>query len=95
VLRLRKGKTKARELLPEEDVGFWDRRVRGEEGDNGVGVGSGDGGEEGGGVEGACVEEVGGFCGLGRSAMMRIDVRTGVEIETLVWRNLSTYVGRI
>jgi hypothetical protein len=90
-----KGKTKARELLPEEDVWFWDRRVGGEEGDDGVGVGGGDGGEEGGGVEGAGVKEVGGFCELGRSAMMRIDARIGVEIETLVWGNLSTYVGRI
>jgi hypothetical protein len=59
-----KGKTKARELLPEEDVWFWDRRVGGEEGDDGVGVGGGDGGEEGGGVEGAGVKEVGGFCGV-------------------------------
>lgn len=33
-----------------------------EEGDDGVGVGGGDGGEEGRGVEGAGVEEVGGFC---------------------------------
>ncbi len=31
-----KGKTKATELLPEEDVWFWDRRIGGEEGDDGV-----------------------------------------------------------
>ncbi len=36
--------------------------MRREEGDNGVGVGGGDGGEEGAGVEGAGVEEVGRFC---------------------------------
>lgn len=36
-----------------------------EEGDNGVGVGGGDGGEEGGGVKGAGVEEVGRFCRFG------------------------------
>jgi len=57
-----KGKPKARDLLPEEDVWFWDGRMGREEGDDGVGVGGGDGGEEGGGVEGAGVEEVGGFC---------------------------------
>lgn len=45
----------------EDDVGLGDGGVRGEEGDDGVGVGLGDGGEEGGGVEGAGVEEVGGF----------------------------------
>jgi len=59
-----KGKIKARELLPEEDVWFWDGRVGREEGDDGVGVGGGDGGEEGGGVEGASVEEEGGSCGV-------------------------------
>ena len=48
-----KGKTEARELLPEEDVRFWDRRVGGEEGDDGVGIGGGNSREEGGGVEGA------------------------------------------
>ena len=57
-----KWKTKARELLPEEDVWFWDGRVGREEGDDSVGVGGGDGGEEGGGVEGASIEEVWGFC---------------------------------
>jgi len=64
VLRLHQRETKARELLPEEDVWFWDRRVGGEEGDYGVGVGSGYGGEEGGGVEGAGVKKVRGFCGV-------------------------------
>ena len=59
-----KGKTKARKLLPEEDIWFWDERVGRDEGDDGVGVGGGDGGEEGGGVEGAGVEKVGGFCGV-------------------------------
>ena len=33
-----------------------------EEGDDSVGVGGGDGGDEGGGVKGAGIEEVGGFC---------------------------------
>ncbi len=42
-----KGKAKDRELLPEEDVWFWDRRMGREKGDDGVGVGGGDGGEEG------------------------------------------------
>lgn len=59
-----KGETEAREILPEEDVWFWDGRVGREEGDDGVGVGGGNGGEEGRGVEGAGVEEVGGFCGF-------------------------------
>lgn len=36
-----------------------------EERDNGVGVGGGDGGEEGGGVKGAGVEEVRRFCQVG------------------------------
>lgn len=57
------GEQRARGLLPEEDVWFWDVRVGREEGYDGVGVGGGDGGEEGGGVEGAGVEEVRGFCG--------------------------------
>ena len=57
-----KGKINARELLPEEDVWFWNRRIGREEGDNSMGVGGRDGGEEVGGVEGAGVEEVGGFC---------------------------------
>ena len=35
-----------------------------EEGDDGMSVGGGDGGKEGGSVEGAGVEEVGGFCGV-------------------------------
>ena len=61
-----KGKRKARELLPKEDVWFWDGRVGREEGDDGVGVGGRDGGEEGGSVEGAGVKEIRGFCqGLG------------------------------
>ena len=64
VLRLRQGKTNARELLPEEDVWFWDRRMGREEGYDSMGVGGRDGGEEGGGVERAGVEEVGGFCGV-------------------------------
>jgi hypothetical protein len=38
--------------------------VGGEKGDDSVGVGGGDGGEEGRGVEGAGVKEVGGFCGV-------------------------------
>jgi hypothetical protein len=56
------GKTNARELLPEDDVWFGDRRMGREEGDDGMGVGGSNGGEEGGGVEGASIEEVGGFC---------------------------------
>jgi hypothetical protein len=56
------GKTNARELLPENDVWFGDRRIGREERDNGMGVGGSNGGEEGGGVEGASIEEVGGFC---------------------------------
>ena len=64
VLRLRQGKTNIIELLPEDDVWFWDRRMGGEEGDDSMGVGGRDGGEEGGCVEGAGVEEVGGFCGV-------------------------------
>ncbi len=67
----------------------------GEEGDDGVGIGGGDGGEERGGVEGAGVKEVGGFCGVREVTMMRTDATIGVEIETFVWGNTSTYVGRI
>ena len=58
------GKTNAREVLPEDNVWFGDRRVGREEGDNGMGVGGRNSGEEGGGVEGARIEEVGGFCGV-------------------------------
>lgn len=47
--------------LPEEDIGFWDGGVGGEEGDYGVGVGGGDGGEEGPRVEEAGVEKIRGF----------------------------------
>ena len=35
-----------------------------------MGVGSGNGGEKGGAVEGASVEEVGRFCGFDRSALV-------------------------
>jgi hypothetical protein len=60
-----KAKAKAGELLPEEDVRLSDGRVgRREEGDDSVCVGGGDGGQEGRGVEGAGIEEVGGFCGV-------------------------------
>lgn len=45
--------------LPEYHVRLRDIGVFGEEGDDGVGVGGGDGGEEGRGVEGTGVEEVG------------------------------------
>jgi hypothetical protein len=49
-----------------------------------VGIGSGDGGEERWGMEGAGVEEVGGFCGVRNVSNCRyvIDARTGVKIET-------------
>ena len=80
-----KGKTNARELLPEEDVWFWDRRIGREEGDNSMGVGGRDGREEGGGVEGAGVEEVGGFCEIRDISIMGIDTRTGAKIE--IYRN--------
>jgi hypothetical protein len=50
-------------------------------GDDGVGVGLGgeDSGEEGGGMERAGVEEIGGST---RLTIMRIDAKTGVKIET-------------
>lgn len=51
-----------RGFLPEDDVGLGDGRVLSEEGDDGVGVCGGEGGEERGGVEDAGVEEVGGVC---------------------------------
>ena len=60
---LPKRKTNAREILPKEDVWFWDGRVGRAEGDYGVGIGGGDSGEEGGSMKGAGIEEVGGFCG--------------------------------
>jgi hypothetical protein len=53
------GKTNARELLPEDNVWFGDRRMGREERDNGMGVGGSNGGEERGTVEGASIEEVG------------------------------------
>lgn len=56
------GETNTRELLPEDDVWFGDRRMGREEGDDSMGVGGRNGGEEGRGVEGASIEEVGGFC---------------------------------
>jgi hypothetical protein len=56
------GKTNARELLPEDDVWFGNGRMGREEIYNGMGVGGSNGGEEGRGVEGASIEEVGGFC---------------------------------
>ena len=56
------GEANARELLPEDDVWFGDRRMGREERDNGMGVRGSNGGEEGGGVEGASIEEVGRFC---------------------------------
>ena len=46
-----KRKPNAREILPEEDVWFWDGRVGRAKGDYSVGVGGGDGGEEGGSME--------------------------------------------
>ena len=59
-----------------------------------MGVGGGDGREEGGGVEGAGVEEVGGFCGVRElSNGAYIDARTGAKIETLVLGELE-YVRR-
>lgn len=74
----------------EDDIGFWDGGVVGQEGDDGVRVGSCDGGEEGRGVERAGVEEVGGFCpegGLaggitrGRGAWRRGEGRTATRFE--------------
>jgi hypothetical protein len=51
----------------EDDVGLWDGGVGGEEVDDGVCVGLCDRREEGGGVEGTGVEEVGRICGEGLS----------------------------
>jgi hypothetical protein len=70
VLLLRQREAKARELVPEEDVCLWDGRMGREEGDDGVGVGldGGDSWEEGGGMEGAGVEEVGGLCEVNNHA---------------------------
>ena len=52
----------ARKPLPEYNVWFRNGRMGREEGDNGVGIGGGDCGEESGGVERAGIEEVWGFC---------------------------------
>ena len=41
----------AKELLPKDDVWFWNGRMGREEGDYGVGVGGGDGREKGRGVK--------------------------------------------
>ena len=76
-------KTKAREILPEEDVWFWDGRLGRKKGDDGVGEGRGDGREERGGVEGAGIEEVGGICGVMEVSNGVLDTKTGVVFETL------------
>ena len=49
----------ARKPLPKDNVWFWNGSMGREEGDNGVGVGGRNGGEEGGCVKRAGVEEVG------------------------------------
>ena len=64
-----KREDKASEVLPKEDVRLCDGRMGKEEGDDGMGVGSRDGREERGGVEGAGVEEVGRFCRIGEISM--------------------------
>jgi hypothetical protein len=46
ISRPHKAKTQARELLPEDDVWFWDGRMGREEGDDGLSVGNGDGRED-------------------------------------------------
>ena len=53
--------------------------MRREEGDDGVSVGGGDGGEESGSVEGAGVEEVGGFCGIETSVILPVGARIMIE----------------
>ena len=58
---------------PEYHVRLGDRGVRGEEGEDGFGVGGGDGVEEGAGVEGAGVEEVGGFYRKGGISFLELD----------------------
>jgi len=58
-----KGKTAAREYVPEDDIWLRNGRIGREEGNDSMGIGGSNGGEEGGGVEGASIEEVGGFCG--------------------------------
>jgi hypothetical protein len=50
--------TYVKEVLPKNDVWFGDRRIRSEEGDDCMGVSSGNGEEKGGGVEWASIEEV-------------------------------------
>lgn len=54
-----------------------------EEGDDGVGVGGGDGGEERGAMEGASVEEVGRFCRTRSLAVVRVDAR--FEVRSTTW----------
>lgn len=56
----------ARGLLPKEDIWFWNRGMRRKERGDGMGVGGRDSGEKGCSMEGAGVEEVGGFCEIGR-----------------------------
>jgi hypothetical protein len=59
------GKTNARELLPENDVWFGDRRIGREERDNGMGVGGSNGGEARRGEDGPSIEEGGGYGEVG------------------------------
>jgi len=47
-----------------------------------MGVGGRDDGEEGGGVEGAGVEEVGGFCGVGKVRVSNRSVGAGTGVKS-------------
>lgn len=61
--------------IPEDHIGFGDGGVGGEEFDDGMGICGGDGRQERGGVEDACVEEVWRFCL--RVSVLRQDTRWG------------------
>ena len=54
-----------RKILPKDDVWFWNGKMGRVEGDNSVGVGGRNGGEEARRVKRAGVEEVWGFCAMG------------------------------
>ena len=75
--------------------------MRSEERDDGMGVGGGDGGEKGGGMERAGIEEVGGFCGVNNisSRSKRYEKlgsdRDSGKLEYVLRPDLRVYVPKV
>ena len=93
-----KGKTAAREYVPEDDIWLRNGRIGREEGNDSMGIGGSNGGEEGGGVEGASIEKVGGFykvvshihkVTMDRDARVRVRTSTRFESEGTKLEDLS------